>query len=213
MIIADAFAFRSEQTWAKQLANLGFTTKSGSVAVTNFALGSSSTSTPTTSPTPSPAPTGTGAVTVSTSWLSSGIAQQSQQFTISADMKPLVSGMEGYFGVALNQVTSASDLAASVRFATTGVFEVRDGDVYRASSTLRYSANATYRVVMTVNVATKTYSVQITPQGGSTVTVASNFKFRTEERSISVVNQAAVMAKTGKFTITNVVSAGKAVGF
>ena len=58
----------------------------------------------------------------------------------------------------------------------------------------------TYRVALTVNVATRTYSATVTPPGGSPVTIANNYAFRTEQASATSLANLAVFAQTGSHT-------------
>jgi len=46
------------------------------------------------------------------------------------------------------------------------------------STSINYSANVTYHFRMVVNVTAHTYSVFVTPAGGSELTVGSNYAFR-----------------------------------
>ena len=163
---------------------------------------------PTPTPTPSPV---SGGYTLGASWLNAGIASQTSSFTLSFDLKPLNAPMDAYMGVALNRADSHTDVAAAVRLAPNGYIDVRDGGSFRANTMIKYEVNKTYKVVMTINPSTKRYTVTVTPSGGTTVTIAKDYAFRTEQSRISSVNHFVGFGTTGKCTISSAVSAGKAL--
>ena len=62
---------------------------------------------------------------------------------------------------------------------------VRNGSTYSAATNFYYSAAQTYKIKMVVNPATKTYSVYAQAPGGAETLIASNYAFRTEQASVS----------------------------
>ena len=139
------------------------------------------------------------------------VPTESGFFTLTFDVKPLNAPMDAFMGMAPFKADSHVDLATMVRFSPAGIIDVRDGDVYRSVEQLRYVANKTYRVQMDINPSTKTYTVKVTPEGGTTVKVAQSFRFRTEQRNASSVSQFSGFGTTGKCVISNVVSDGRKV--
>jgi hypothetical protein len=86
------------------------------------------------------------------------------------------------------------------RFNPDGNIDARNGDAYGAAGTIPYSANVRYHFRLVVNVGSHTYSVFVTPAGGSETTVATNFSFRSEQASVSSLNSWGVWASTGSVT-------------
>ncbi len=80
-----------------------------------------------------------------------------------------------------------TDLAAIVRFNQSGDIDARDGGAYAAASTIPFTANTTYHFRMVIDVAADTYSVYVTPPGGTELTVGSNYAFRTEQASATSI--------------------------
>ncbi len=98
------------------------------------------------------------------------------------DVIPLASPIDGVIGYAdtSTAVTGYSSLAMSIRLNPSGFFDVRRGGAYAALTSVPYSANASYHVRMRTDLNAKTYSVWVTPPGGTEVLVADRFAFRTE---------------------------------
>jgi hypothetical protein len=138
-------------------------------------------------------------------WANLAISPQTSTFEINYSCIPAASGIDAVTGVGGDLVETFTELACIVRFAPSGVVDVRDGSGYRASSTLTYKANTLYRVGMNINVATKRYSVTVTPEGGTPVVLATNYAFRTEQNTLSELKTFAfVRVGTGSLRIQNI---------
>lgn len=111
-------------------------------------------------------------------------AEQTGSFELSFDATPLADKMDGFTGIAAMAPRKAADVAAIVRFNDAGAIDVRDGGVFRADQSLGYSANKAYRVRMVIDVASKTYSVFVTPAGQSEVALAKNYAFRSQQAEV-----------------------------
>ncbi|MDR1060399.1 MAG: DNRLRE domain-containing protein, partial [Clostridiales bacterium] len=59
-----------------------------------------------------------------------------------------------------------------------GTFDVRDDGAYRADAAMLTQAGVLYHVKFEINLAAKTYSVWMTPEGGEPVRLAANYKAR-----------------------------------
>jgi unsaturated chondroitin disaccharide hydrolase len=98
------------------------------------------------------------------------------------DVTPLsrpIDGVVGYADTSTN-VTAYSSLAMSIRMNPSGNFDVRRGGDYAALATVPYQANTTYHVRMRTDLNAKTYSVWVTPSGGTEVLLADRFAFRSD---------------------------------
>lgn len=101
---------------------------------------------------------------------------------------PSHANTDAVIGLSSPLVDGFSDFATAARFNSSGEIDARNGGAYSAENTLSYSAGVAYTIVFTVNQALKTYSVTVTPAGGSPVVVASNYAFRTEQANISTIS-------------------------
>jgi len=48
-----------------------------------------------------------------------------------------------------------------------------------------FSANVSYHFRLAINVTSHTYSIFVTPAGGSEITIGLNFAFRTEQNTVT----------------------------
>jgi hypothetical protein len=80
-----------------------------------------------------------------------------------------------------------------VRFNTSGTIDARDGGTYRASSSIPYAPNTTYHFRLAVNVPAHTYSIYVTPAGGTEQVVGLNYAFRTEQTTVGSLNNYGVI--------------------
>lgn len=130
-------------------------------------------------------------------WQNTGFASQTGNFTAQWDARPLADNIDSLHALTLGPQTSWAGLAAIVRFNTTGTIDARNGSGYGALTSIPYSANNLYRIRTVVNVPSKTYSVYVTAPGGSEQLLAQNYAFRTEQQSVTSLNNFVVQAETG----------------
>lgn len=116
------------------------------------------------------------------------IASQTGSFVATFYATPSVSLINSVIGFASTAPADYPDLAANVRFSPSGVIDARNGSAYQAGATVNYSGGQTYFIRMVVNVPAKTYSVFVTPPGGSEITLASNYAFRSEQSGVTSLN-------------------------
>jgi hypothetical protein len=139
----------------------------------------------------------TSCSTSSTAWANNSFASQTGSFTFDFDATPSATGIDSLTGLSSGAATDFTSLAAAVRFSNTGVIEARNGGAYAAVNSLAYVAGTSYHFKLTVNVATHTYSVTVTPSGGAATTIATNYAFRTEQASIANLNNWATNSVAG----------------
>jgi len=84
-----------------------------------------------------------------------------------------------------------------------------------AASTISYTAGVVYHFREVINVPAHTYSIFVTPAGGSEQTVGSNFFFRTEQNTVTQLNNWGIFASAGSAMVCNFTldSAGGAPDF
>ena len=127
-------------------------------------------------------------ITSSSGFVNSSIATQTGTFTASFDASPSISPSNDIMSFSNGAQSAFTGMAASVRFNTTGTIDARNGGAYAAASNIPFTKGTTYHFRLVINVANHTYSAYVTPAGGSELTVASNYAFRTEQASIKSIN-------------------------
>jgi len=143
------------------------------------------------------------AVTSTTSWQNFSIDSQTGSFTLEFDTRPNNDNMDGATGVLNGTAAGYADLACIVRFNPSGYIDVRNGDVYAADVNQAYSAGNNYHVWMEIDIASHTYSVYVTPEGQSEVTLATDYAFRTEQGSVSSLDHWAIKCESGSHMVDN----------
>ncbi len=76
------------------------------------------------------------------------------------------------------------DLGPILRLAQGGLFDARDGDVYRADAALEWDFTETYEVRMVVDVARHRYDVFVTDPEGEQTQIADDFAFRSSQSDV-----------------------------
>jgi len=147
------------------------------------------------------------------SWQNLTLASQTGTFTATYYMVPSAQGLDAVTGFSNGPATDYTNLAPIIRFNPTNTFDARDGAVYAAMNTLGYTTGQQYLVKLDINVTNRTYNAYVTPQGGAAVQIASNYAFRTEQASVSSLNNLDFIAAVGAFQvcdlqITNSVQGG-----
>ncbi|MFW6154715.1 MAG: PKD domain-containing protein [Planctomycetota bacterium] len=127
----------------------------------------------------------TSSVTSDTTWQNFAIDTQAGQFTFEFDAVPNNAGMDGITGMCSGVADFWSDVACIARFAEGGQIDVRNGGAYGADTALNYVAGTTYHFRMVIDVPNHTYSVYVTPDGQSEVTLATDYAFRTEQAGVT----------------------------
>jgi unsaturated chondroitin disaccharide hydrolase len=97
------------------------------------------------------------------------------------DVTPLNHPLDSVIGYAdsSTQVTAFSQLSMLIRMNASGFFDVRNGATYAATQPVPYKALSTYHVRMVTDLGSGTYSVWVTPPGGTELLLADRFAFRT----------------------------------
>jgi len=144
--------------------------------------------------------------TSSQAWQNFPFASQTGQFEFAFDAVPNNNNMDGVTGVAQGDATWWTDLACIARFSPAGVIDVRNGGAYDADATVDYSAGTEYSIRMVINVVSHTYSVYVTPEGQSEITLATDYAFRTDQASVTSLDTWTVNATNAgeSHTVSNV---------
>jgi hypothetical protein len=145
-------------------------------------------------PPPPPPP---GCLVGNGSFVSKSMPAQSATFTAEADVTPLGEGIDAALALSNGAQTRWSGLAAIVLFNRQGQIVARNGAAYQATTPISYTPNTKYHVRLVVNVAAHTYDVHVTSPGQPERLLASGFGFRSEQNSISTLNNWVVASTSG----------------
>ncbi len=132
------------------------------------------------------------------------ITSQTGTFTATFYATPSVANIDSVIGLAAIAPAAYTDIAASVRFNSGGTIDARNGGAYAAAASVPYSAGQTYYFRLVVNVTAKTYTIYVTPPGGSQTTLGTNYAFRTEQAGASSINYWTAQVLTPSGSNTNV---------
>src|SRR5438445_735229 len=185
-LLGSNFAFRTEQATVSALDNLGLRAPVGSVAVCNLALAAW---------TPPLTSTGT--------WQNSAIPSQTGTFEAQFDATPSSANMDAVAGLSNGPAADYTTLAAIVLFSSTGTMQARNGGAYAAAATIPYSAGTPYHFRLDVDIPSHSYTVYVTPPGSTEQLLGSNFAFRTEQATVSVLDNLGLRAAVGSVAVCN----------
>jgi len=131
---------------------------------------------------------GTVVASVGGVWVNSSMTSQTGTFTATFDATPSADPTNALVGLSNGSQTAFSGFACAVRFSTAGNIDARNGGAYAAASTIPYAPNTTYAFRVVANIPAHTYSIYVTPSGGSELTVGTNYAFRTEQAAVTTLN-------------------------
>jgi hypothetical protein len=118
-------------------------------------------------------------------WHNTAFPARSGTFTASFDAQPSVVKESAAVGLSHGTQTAYSGFANLVVFTTAGTIQARNGGGYAAASTINFTPGVNYHFRLAINVSAHTYSIFVTPAGGSELTVGTNFAFRAEQNTVT----------------------------
>src|SRR5947208_59007 len=191
-------------TWAS--SNTAVAVVSGSGLATGTAGG------PATITATSEGQSGTAALTIaaascvisSGAWQNVAIPSQAGAFEAQFDAIPTTANMNGVVGLSNGPAADWTNLAAIVRFDSAGTIDARNGGVYAATATIPYTAGTSYHFRLDVDLASHTYDIHVSPAGAAEQLLGKAFAFRTEQATVSVLNNLGLDANAGTATVCNV---------
>lgn len=126
-------------------------------------------------------------------WWIATFPEKTGRFHVEVQATPYNDNIDAVIGISKGAATKWTQLAAIVRFAPTGVIDVRRGGAYAADVNYPYTANTTYLFRVDLDVVARTYSVWVrtTTNDGYTA-LATNYAFRTEQAGVTSLDAAAV---------------------
>src|SRR6266550_1044680 len=137
-------------------------------------------------------------------WRNNSIPSRADGFEAQFDATPTTANMNGVVGLANGPAADWTNLAAIVRFNSTGTIDARNGGDYAAATAIPYTAGTTYHFRLDVDLASHSYTTYVTPAGGTEQPVGNAFAFRTEQSAVSALNTLGVYAAAGSATVCNV---------
>lgn len=111
--------------------------------------------------------------------------------------------MDGVFGLSSAPTSAYSDFAVQVRFAPNGHIDVRNGSSYGSDTIVPYTAGLSYHFKIIIDVPSRSYSVFVTPPGGSELTLASNYDFRTDQNAATELQNYSIISEPSSFELCN----------
>jgi hypothetical protein len=120
-------------------------------------------------------------------WQDAAMTSQTGTFTATFDATPSAAPTNSVIALSNGAQTAYANFACLARFNPSGDIDAYNGSVpgYAAASLIPYSAGSSYHFRLVVNVAAQTYSIFVTPAGGSEQTVGLNYAFRISATSLN----------------------------
>ncbi|MEN8116708.1 MAG: kelch repeat-containing protein [Bacteroidota bacterium] len=114
------------------------------------------------------------------SFASKQTAKMTDEFSVTFVATPSHDSMDGAVGLSEVEFIAAEtwNYGPYIHFNTSGEIEARDSVSFTAENTLAYTAGIAYKIEITGNVKTQTYSATVTPDGGTATVIATDYKFR-----------------------------------
>jgi polygalacturonase len=138
-------------------------------------------------------------------WVNTSFATQMGTFTATFDATPSLSNMNSVVGLSHGAGAGYADFANLVAFnGTLGIILARNAALYDGpKTTIPYSGGNTYHFRLVIKLSTHTYSIFVTPPSGSELTVGSDFQFRSEQSTVTSLNNLGVFvgASTGSLAV------------
>lgn len=137
------------------------------------------------------------------SWDNQIIAPITGSATIEFDATPNAANIDGLTCFSQGNAAAYADTAVAVRFNVSGTIDARNGDVYSADTNVSYTAGTSYHFRIAVNVPNRSYSVWVTPAGGSEIVLATNYAFRTQQSGITQLDTCNLNSSIGDHDTCN----------
>ncbi len=157
------------------------------------------------STTPGPVFTYEGCQKATGGWGNISFPSQTGVFSAAFDATPMgytnSQGSMSYVGFSGGVQQQFDGLAAIISFVPNGNILARDYNHYSFTNQMSYNLGSTYHIRFAIDLNRHTYSVYVTPPGGTEKLLALNFSFRYEQKSIMLLNTLELYAKTNKRSI------------
>jgi len=125
--------------------------------------------------------------TATSAWTNSGFTAQAGSPTVKFNATPSSNNINAVMGLSSGAQSVYTSLAAIVRFNPSGFIDAYNGTGYSALTSVPYTGGTRYSFWFQVNIPAQTYNVFVTPEGGQTVQIGSNYAFRLNAPSLNNV--------------------------
>tara|TARA_R110000765_G_scaffold115624_1_gene208588 strand:- start:13990 stop:15990 length:2001 start_codon:yes stop_codon:yes gene_type:complete len=114
---------------------------------------------------------------------------------------PAALALDALIALSFGEIGTPTDAAMIIRLYTDNTFQVRNGGAYASAVTTSYVAGGSYDIsIRNINWTAKTYDVYV-----DDVLITSNYAFRTEQSSITQIDNVGIIDYTQEgITLTNV---------
>jgi Abnormal spindle-like microcephaly-assoc'd, ASPM-SPD-2-Hydin/Immunoglobulin I-set domain len=137
-------------------------------------------------------------------WVNSLLTQvETRSFRITYDATASSSKVDAVTGLSSGSASDFSNLAAVIRFNSSGAIDARNGSTYTAASVISYSGRVTYRFILDVNISTHSYNAYVMI-GSVQTTIGTNLAFRSEQANAATLNNVGAMTAPGTSTVCNI---------
>ena len=149
-------------------------------------------------------PGSSGCLTTSGAWANSALSQTATgSFRVTFDATPTASPMDGVMGLSFGPASGYTNLAAIVRFNSSGMIDAMNKTAYAAAAAIPFSAGTTYHFILDVDAVAHTYSAYVM-LGAVQTTIGSNFAFRSAQSTTSSLNNVGTASIIASDTVCNV---------
>src|SRR5689334_2375894 len=115
-------------------------------------------------------------------------------FTATFDATPSIAGMDGGIGFFAPNAGNQPTFSELIQFSPAGVILARDGETFSAATNVPYIAGETYHFRLVENLPAVTYSVFVTPPGGTEILLGANLEFPAAQQGAATVSGLGAMA-------------------
>src|ERR1700733_8865533 len=144
-------------------------------------------------------------------WVNSSLPQtETGSFQVQFDATPSAAALDSVVGLSSGPASAYTDLAAIVRFNNSGTIDARNGSAYTSLAPIPYLAGVTYQVTMNVNVTTHTYDAYVLI-GSVQAIIGTGLAFRTEQASVSSLNNLGAVTSTATNSICDVMEVNSGI--
>ena len=137
-------------------------------------------------------------------WRNSPVPTQTGAFEAQFDATAATASTNAAVGLSNGPAADWTNLAAIVRFNSTGTIDARNGGDYAATTAIPYTAGTSYHFRLDVDLASHSYDIYVTPAGATEQLLGNAFAFRTEQAAVPALNNLGLDTNGGSATVCNV---------
>lgn len=131
------------------------------------------------------------------------VPSQTASFPWNFRFTPSAANSNSVIGLSPIAVSGYPDMSCIVRFSDTGSIDAFNNTGYAAVNPVTYTAGTAYTFACSINMANNTYSVTVTPQGGSATVIAQDYVFRSTQPDPSELDNIGLMTVNGTGLLEN----------